>query len=157
MSSNHHWRIQTALSSLFLLITVLPDAARSYTVHDAITDTVGPGEARFYTVESQSPLIVALFSDVGDADMYAAVTSHTPKPSCEKYDVTSTSCGLDVILLEMKNNVRRMTVGVYGHVRYDESKYRLYIIEPSQEDIMKHQVDRIQIIFSSSASVGLVS
>ena len=138
MSSNHR-PFHPALSSI-LLLSLLPHAARTYNVHDALADTIGAGEVRYYTVESQSPLIVALFSDVGDADMYAAVTRENPKPSNEKYDVTSASCGLDVILLEMNKDVRRMTVGVCGHVRYDETKYRLYVIEPSQEDIAKLQV-----------------
>lgn len=105
-----------------------------------LSDRIGAGEVRFYTVESRDPVIMALISDAGDADMYASLTSKNSHPSPEDYDYSSTSCGLDSTVLDMNKDRSKMTVGVYGHVRYDETAYRLYVISPSDEDIKRYQV-----------------
>ena len=105
-----------------------------------LSDRIGAGEARFYTVESKEPVIIALVSDSGDADMYASLTSKNSHPSPGDYDYTSASCGLDSVVLDTNKDQSRMTVGVYGHVRYEESMYRLYVISPSEEDIRRYQV-----------------
>ena len=112
-----------------------------------LSEKVGAGEVRFYTVESRQPVIIALISDSGDADMYASSTSKNSHPSPEDYDYTSASCGLDVIVLGTTKEQSKMTIGVYGHVRYDETVYRLYVISPSEEDIKRYQVC-VFVVFS---------
>ena len=64
-------------------------------------------------------------------------------PSPYDYDYTSTSCGLDSMVLGMNKDQAKMTVGVYGHIRYEETTYRLYVISPSEEDIKRYQVSFI--------------
>ena len=105
-----------------------------------LSDRIAAGEVRFYSVESRDPVIIALISDSGDADMYASLTKKNSHPSPDDYDYTSASCGLDSMVLDTSKDRPRMTVGVYGHVRYEETAYRLYVISPSEEDIRRYQV-----------------
>lgn len=105
-----------------------------------LSDRIGASEVRFYSVESKDPVIIALVSDIGDADMYASLSSKNSHPSPDDYDYTSASCGLDSMVLDTDKDHSRMTVGVYGHVRYEETTYRLYVISPSKEDIRRYQV-----------------
>ena len=125
---------------LFLCLVLL-GAVKSFEVRDKLSDKIGADESRFYTVESKEPVIIALISDSGDADMYAAPTSRNSHPSPDKYDYMSSSCGLDVVVLDTSREQPKMTVGVYGHVRYEETAYRLYVISPSEEDIKRFQVN----------------
>ena len=127
-------------SSLCFLLLIFLRTVTSFEVQNMLADQIGGGEARFYTVESKELVIIALISDSGDADMYASTTSKNSHPSPEDYEFMSTSCGLDVMVLDTSRDKSKMTVGVYGHVRYDKSSYRVYIISPSQEDIKRYQV-----------------
>lgn len=94
----------------------------------------------FYQVTSTNPVVVVLISEEGDADLYASPTHISPKPSSENHEISSASCGLDVLTLIMNPNLRRYSLGVYGHVRYEESKFMIYYIEPNEEDIRSYQV-----------------
>jgi hypothetical protein len=128
------------ITSLSLLLFLLLRIVASFEVQNVLSDHVGAGEVRFYTVDSRDPVIIALISDSGDADMYASPTSKNSHPSPDDYDYSSASCGLDSTVLDMSKDQSRMTVGVYGHLRYDETAYRLYVISPSEEDIKRYQV-----------------
>lgn len=128
------------VTSLCLLLFLLLRTVTSFEVQNMLTDRVGAGEVRFYTIESRDPVVIALVSDSGDADMYAALSSKNSHPSPDDYDYTSTSCGLDSIVLDTNKDRSKMTVGVYGHIRYEETAYRLYVISPSEEDIKRYQV-----------------
>ena len=125
---------------LISLVLILVRNVTPFEVQNQLSGKVGAGDVRFYTVESKEPVIIALISDSGDADMYAVLTSRNSHPSPEDYDYASSSCGLDVVVLDMSKDQSKMTVGVYGHVRYEETLYRLYVISPSEEDIKRYQV-----------------
>lgn len=125
---------------LISLVLVLVRNVTPFEVQNQLSDKIGGGDARFYTVDSKEPVIIALISDSGDADMYASSTSRNSRPSSDDYDYTSSSCGLDVVVMGMSKEQSKMTVGVYGHVRYEETLYRLYVISPSEEDIKRYQV-----------------
>ena len=128
---------------LLLLINLMLILVRNVTpfeVQNQLSDKISAGDARFYTVESKEPVIIALISDIGDADMFASSMSRNSRPSPDDYDFTSSSCGLDVVVLDMSKERSKMTVGVYGHVRYEETSYRVYVISPSEEDIKRYQV-----------------
>ena len=129
-----------AVYFLVALFSILLENVTSFEVQNMLTDEIGAGDVRFYTVESKEPVIIALISDSGDADMYAAPTYTNSHPSPHDYDYMSSSCGLDVIVLDTTRAKSKMTVGVYGHIRYDETVYRLYVIAPSEEDIRRYQV-----------------
>ena len=130
---------------ILLLIIRLPKCT-CYTITESISDTVSSGDVTFYTVESTHPIIVALISDDGDTDIYASPTHKNAKPSSENYEVSSTMCDTEILVLMMNRETRKYTLGLYGHVRYDQSKYRLFIIEPSTEDIRHYQVSILMSI-----------
>ncbi len=123
---------------LLLSIAVLPPSARPYAISNYIIDTVSGGQIKHITI--QTPSLVVLISSEGDTDLYASPTQKNRKPpSSEDHDLSSTSCGLDVLSFLVDHDTK-YTVGVYGHTRFKESKFFLYIIEPNNEDIRKHQV-----------------
>ena len=128
------------LLPLLLTTALLPSTALGYIVTQSISDQVSAGDVVYYTLESSKLLLVVLISQEGDADLYASPTYQNSNPSCENNELSSASCGLDVVPLFMSNNLRKYTLGVFGHVRYDKTKYKLFIIEPDPEDTKRYQV-----------------
>lgn len=123
-----------------LLILSLAMTTLSYQVTDAVSGTVTGGDVAFYQVTSTNPVVVVLISEEGDADLYASPTHVNSKPSSENHEINSASCGMDMLSLIMKPSLNKYSLGVYGHVRYDQSRFSLFFIEPSQEDIRSYQV-----------------
>lgn len=74
-------------------------------------------------------------------DLYASPTHVNSHPSNEDHELSSASCGLDMLSLIMGSGVKQYTLGLYGHVRYEESKFTVHLIEPSEEDIKSYQVN----------------
>lgn len=128
------------LQCLVLLLTIKLPTCTCYTISESISDTISAGAVTYYTVESTRPTIVALISEEGDTDIYASPTHKNTKPSYENYEIGSASCGMEVLVLLMNRELKRYTLGLHGHVRYDKSKYKLFIIEPSEADIKRYQV-----------------
>ena len=60
--------------SLFPLLLLLR-TVMSFEVQNMLSDHIKSGDVRFYTVESRNPVIIALVSDTGDADVYASSTN----------------------------------------------------------------------------------
>ena len=129
-----------SLQSLALLFTITLPKFKCYIITESISDTISAGAINHYTIESMHPIIVAVISEEGDTDIYASPTHKNTKPSSENYEVISASCGMEVLLLVMNSEVRKYTVGLYGHIRYTKSKYKLVVIEPNEEDIKRYQV-----------------
>lgn len=128
------------LLAFLLLITSIPPSAHSFHITKSITDSVSAGDVIHYTLSFTSPVVVIVVSQEGDVDLYASPTHKNSKPSSDNYDISSASCGLDVLSLIMSSEVRQYSLGVYGHVRYDESRFSLYVVQPSEEDIKSYQV-----------------
>lgn len=125
---------------VFFLITCLIPSATSFLITESLSDSVSAGDVIHYTLAASNPVVVVLISDEGDVDLYASPTHLNSKPTSDSHEIGSTSCGLDVLALVMNEDVKKYTLGVYGHVRYDQSKFSLYVIEPSEEDIKSYQV-----------------
>jgi hypothetical protein len=126
-----------------LLFTRLLSCAIAFTITESLSDSASAGSVLHYTLGSSNAVVVVLVSDVGDVDLYASPTHINSKPTSDDHEISSTSCGLDVLPLIMNEDVRKYTLGVHGHVRYDESRFSLYVIEPSEEDIRYYQVQYI--------------
>lgn len=139
------------LLAFLLLITSIPPSAHSFHVTKSITDSVSAGDVIHYTLSFTSPVVVIVVSQEGDVDLYASPTHKNSKPSSDNYDISSASCGLDVISLIMSSEVRQYSLGVYGHVRYDESRFSLYVIQPSEEDIKSYQVILVLLLLNTPA------
>ena len=123
---------------LLLVLLILP-ACTCYTVSESTSDTIYANEIAYFNVASTRPVIVALLSTEGDVDAYASPTSKNPKPSGVDYDFCSASCGMDLLMLPMSAESSKYTLGLFGHMRYEKSVYKLFIIEPSEEDIQYFQ------------------
>ena len=124
---------------LLLFICFIPSAI-SFTITESLSNSVSAGDVIHYTLASTSAVVVVLVSDEGDVDLYASPTHTNSKPTSDNHEISSTSCGLDILPLIMSEDIGRYTLGVHGHVRYEESKFSLYVIEPSEEDIRNYQV-----------------
>lgn len=132
--------VGTLLTAPLLLFSLLLTPALSYHITKSVSDTVGAGEVIHYTLSFSGPVVVVLLSDEGDVDIYASPTHLNSKPTSDDHELSSTSCGLDTLALIMSSALRQYTLGVYGHVRYQKSKFTMYVIEPSPEKIRNYQV-----------------
>ena len=139
-----HWQTFRMSSStpLFFIITLFISlqVSSAFRVLNTFYDTVHALEVKYYTLESTSPVVLALYSVEGDADIYGSPTSKNSKPSSESFDYMSASCGLDVIVLPMSESLRRVSVGIYGHVRHENTTYQVWVVEPEEEDVLRYQV-----------------
>ena len=124
----------------FLLFSSLLPSILPYEISESLSGYVSAGEITYFTIESQKPIFVVLISQEGDADLYASPTYKNSKPSSDNHELSSVSCGLDILPMMMDNQVRKYTVGVHGHVRYDKSVFNLFIIESRDEDLRRYQV-----------------
>ncbi len=135
----------SAILQSLLLISSFVTTALSFYVTKAYSGAVPGGEVAFYQVTSMNPVVVVLISEQGDADLYASPTHINPKPSSDSHEISSVSCGMDMLSLIMSPSLRKYSLGVYGHVRYDESTFSLYFVEPDEDDIRSYQVRQIML------------
>ncbi len=124
----------------FLVLLLLSHYTLAYRVINTFTDTLHAGEAKYYVLESKSYVVLALFSIEGDADIYGSPTSKNSKPSADSFEYMSASCGLDVLVLPMGEDARRVSVGIFGHVRHETTQYQVWVVEPEEEDVLRYQV-----------------
>lgn len=129
------------LLNLSLLFAWFVPSAISFAITESLSNSVSAGHVIHYTLASSSAVVVVLVSDVGDVDLYASPTHINSKPTSDNHELSSTSCGLDILPLSMSESIGKYTLGVHGHVRYDESTFSLYVIEPSEEDVRNFQVE----------------
>ena len=127
---------------LLLLVefAALP-SCRCYNVVESTSNTIVANNVVYFTIESKRPVIVALISTEGDVDLYASPTGENPTPSGVDYHYSSTSCGLDILLLPLTEEQPKFSLGLFGHIRYDQSAYTLYVVEPSEDDFQRFQVN----------------
>jgi len=110
---------------LLLQIVCLIIKCSSYHVVQEVSGTVEAGEYSHYKLEPTSTLALVLVSDKGDADLYVSLSSEPP--TFEQYDFASQSCGLEIVVIpEFKTST---IASVYGHIRYNTTEYRLFLIE----------------------------
>ena len=128
------WR---TLVFLTCLVCYLPRCSWEYDLQEQVTGQVSAGEARHYSIDAQQSVIVALLSEEGDADIYASISVRDP--SSERYDYSSVSCGMDVMVIPLQKP-EKVHIAVWGHVRYENTSYHLYLITPNEEDIRRYQV-----------------
>lgn len=123
-----------------LLFASLVANGLSYEVVDEVEGILTAEETKHYNVESSEVLVVALLSYEGDADLYISRVS--PEPNYSNYQFSSSSCGLDLVVVPTSKGAGSQTVymSVVGDGRYKESSYSLVIISPSSHDIDKYQV-----------------
>ena len=106
----------------------------SYRLVQEVSGTVEAGEYKSYKLEPTSTLALVLVSDRGDADLYVSLTSEPP--TFEHYDFASQSCGLEVVVLP--DTKESAVSSVYGHIRYNTTMYRLFLIECPRDMDMEY-------------------
>ena len=128
------------LKLIILELLCLLHISSAYKVINTFHDTVHAGEVKYYSLDSRSPVVLAVHSIEGDADIFGAPTSKNSKPSASSFEYMSASCGLDVMVLPMSDSVRRVSVGIFGHVRHTTTQYQVWVVEPEEEDVLNYQV-----------------
>ncbi|XP_075244320.1 UPF0669 protein C6orf120 homolog [Convolutriloba macropyga] len=76
-----------------------------------------------FSVRNPGKVVLTLTSLTGDADLYAA-ESPSEFASAESYDLSSYSCGSDVIAIPYDFK-RPVSVAIHGHPFAEETTYRL--------------------------------
>ncbi len=132
--------VETESSQFLIYAFLLVPLCSCYSVIESTSGSIEAGDVTYFSIESTKPVIVTLVSTEGDVDLYASPTSTNSKPSGINYEFCSTSCGLDLLMIPLSREITKYTLGVFGHIRYEQSFYNLYIIEPSDEDFKRFQV-----------------
>ncbi len=122
---------------VFLILLLFYNPSLPYVLLDSQDTTIEGGTHRYYTIKFDQVIIVCLISDIGDADMFASTV--TTSPDSDDYEYASTSTGIDVITIPHTGE-SSLSLAIQGHSRYTQSKYRLYVLAPSERDYMDYQV-----------------
>lgn len=101
----------------------------SYQVVQEVSGSVEAGEYSLYNVELAHTMALVLVSDRGDGDLYVSLSEE--HPTFESYDHSSHTCGTDVVILPVmdEGTPHVAKAGIYGHIRYNTTDYRLYLIK----------------------------
>lgn len=118
---------QSILQILLILCLIINSTA--YQLIQQVSGSVKAGEYSLYKIELTSTLALVLVSDQGDGDLYVSLSEDPP--TFELYDYASETCGAEVVILPFTDETTKVfaIAGVYGHVRYDTTEYRLYLIK----------------------------
>lgn len=93
-----------------------------------VSDDVLGGSYKYYSLMYEGIIKIQLISQTGDADLYASHTITKPTYEPDHYNLQSTTCGEDIIVIP-DSFKRPVSIGVYGHPSHDLSKYTLLVYE----------------------------
>ena len=126
---------------LVFLLSFFSRNSHCYELVHQIAGTVEGDHTQYYTLKQESITLLCLISDIGDADIYVDRTSNTKTPNYASHEYSSVSTGIDVItILYDKEKTDTLSIGIHGHPRHEMSSYRLYVLVPSKEDLLQHQI-----------------
>ena len=119
---------QSILQILLILCLIIINSA-GYQVIQQVSGSVKAEEYSRYKIELTSTLALVLISDRGDGDLYVSLSEDSP--TFELYDYASETCGAEIVILPFTDETTQgfAIAGVYGHVRYNTTEYRLYLIK----------------------------
>ena len=130
--------------TILVIICVVSDAALNSHISVETTDisSVGGGNYTYYILKHKGPMLLKLETLEGDADLYVSEEVEHPTFDLGEHSMSSWTFGSDVLYLP-KIFGRPVYVGVYGHPRYDESRYVLTanFLEDEEYDPYKIQVE----------------
>ncbi|XP_078504851.1 UPF0669 protein C6orf120 homolog [Lissotriton helveticus] len=94
---------------------------------------IGAGNYSYLRLNHEGKIILEMESPKGDADLY--VSDATLHPSFDEYELQSTTCGRDVIVVPSYFQ-RPVGIGIYGHPSHIESEFeiKVYHDRTVQED-----------------------
>ncbi|XP_069625427.1 UPF0669 protein C6orf120 homolog [Ranitomeya imitator] len=82
------------------------------------------GNYSYLRLNHEGRIILKMKSLKGDADIY--VSSSILSPTFDEYELQSTTCGLDVLIVP-DHFSRPVGIGIYGHPFYLESEFELKV------------------------------
>lgn len=85
---------------------------------------VGAGNYSYLRLNHDGRIILEMQSLKGDADMY--VSDATLNPSFDEYELQSSTCGLDVVVVPDRFK-RPVGIGIYGHPSNSESEFEIKV------------------------------
>lgn len=94
---------------------------------------IGAGNYSYLRLNHEGKIILEMESPKGDADLY--VSDATLHPSFDEYELQSTTCGRDVLVVPSYFQ-RPVGIGIYGHPSHIESEFeiKVYHDRTVQED-----------------------
>jgi hypothetical protein len=98
---------------------------------NSLNGLIGSGNYTYYKLTHRGYIRLILESPRGDADLY--ISSLTQSPTFENYELQSTTCGEDIVDILPDMN-RPVTVGVYGHTYFLETRYILHLFVVTDYD-----------------------
>ena len=125
----------------FIFLTVICISDGMGTETTAIT-SVGGSNYTYYVLKYKGPILLKLETLQGDADLYVSEEHEHPTFDLEKHSLSSWTFGSEVIFIP-KIFGRPVYIGVYGHPRYEESRYILTanFLDDEEYDPYKIQVE----------------
>jgi len=88
------------------------------------TGSVGAGNFTYFKLHRDGVVKLVLDSTSGDADIY--VSSATSSPDYTKYELCSTTCGHDEVVIPSEM-IRPIGVGIFGHPSHETSEFELTV------------------------------
>ncbi|XP_056423109.1 UPF0669 protein C6orf120 homolog isoform X1 [Hyla sarda] len=133
-----HW--EKGLLTLFALCTLSSiecftedEIPEEWMLLHVVQGQIGAGNYSYLRLNHEGRIILEMESLKGDADIY--VSSLSLNPNFDEYELQSTTCGLDVIIVP-DHFSRPVGIGIYGHPSYLESEFeiKVYYDRTIQED-----------------------
>jgi len=98
----------------------------------SIDGVVGAGNYSRYTFSEKENSRLVLTTIAGDADLYVSDIHSEPTFDFENHELSSITCGLDTV--DLPPSLKRpVNIAVYGHPRYEGSRFRLEVIYKGEE------------------------
>jgi len=93
----------------------------------SIDGIVGAGNYSRYTFSEKENSQLVLTTIAGDADLYVSDVHSEPTFDFENHELSSITCGVDMV--DLPTSLKRpVNIAVYGHPRYEASRFRLEVI-----------------------------
>ena len=117
-----HWSHLCVIILTFLL-DILATHGSEFLAYK-FTGTIGAGNFSYFKLHREGRVKLLLDSTSGDADIY--VSSSTLSPDYTNYELCSTTCGLDEVVIP-SDMIRPIGVGIFGHPSHETSEFDLTV------------------------------
>lgn len=123
------------MSTLFFIWTCLVSVIiqTSQAIH-SLQGKVDGGNYSYYVLKYEGPIFLELRSIEGDADLYISEKFDHPTFDLDEHSMSSWTCGTDSLFIP-KSFGRPINIGVYGHPRYETSRFVLTAVFHPDDEI----------------------
>lgn len=144
-----HALVVLLIACQLLLLCSIAQCSSVVEFRRVVEGEIEPENFSYYFVDGEVyDILLNLTSVTGDCDLYVAqaaspgTTPVKPSTEIESYDLQSTTCGQDVILVDRTFH-RPFCVGIYAHPSYSNCTFRLEIIAFSSEDLYNESTSEV--------------